>query len=67
MNANQIAHLMHAITQAYFRGEVDVGEYTGIAEALVSQAREAGIRDEAMTAYNQMCLAWHALSEASAA
>jgi len=65
MNANQIARLMLVTTQAYLRQEVPHEEYVDLVQTLAAQAREAGIRDEAMTAYNQMCLVWHARNEAA--
>ena len=65
MNANQIARLMLVTTQAYLRQEVPHAEYVDLVQALALQAREAGIQDAAATAYNQMCLDWHARNEAA--
>jgi hypothetical protein len=65
MNANQIARLMLVTTQAFLRQEIPHEEYVDIVQTLAAQAREAGIRDEATAAYNQMCLVWHARNEAA--
>ena len=56
---------MLVTTQAYLRQEVPHDEYVDLVQALALQAREAGIQDAAATAYNQMCLDWHARNEAA--
>jgi hypothetical protein len=65
MNANQIARLMLITTQSFLRQEIPHDEYIDIVQTLAAQARSAGIQEAAMTAYNQMCLVWHARSEAA--
>jgi|LakMenE01Jun11ns_1017448.scaffolds.fasta_scaffold7629660_1 hypothetical protein len=64
MNANQIARLMLVTTQSFLRQEIPHAEYVDLVQSLAAQAREAGIQDAAATAYNQMCLDWHARNEA---
>jgi hypothetical protein len=64
MNANQIARLMLVTTQSFLRQEIPHAEYDDLVQSLAAQAREAGIQDAAATAYNQMCLDWHARNEA---
>jgi hypothetical protein len=55
MTATQIARLMLITVDSYCNGELPVDEFTGLMKALDTGATDAGIKEEALAAYRQLC------------
>jgi len=55
MNAKQFARLRFLAVESYFRAEMTADEFTGLVTAMGKQTFAAGIEEESMAAFTELC------------